>query len=70
MGGRTARMYREGKMLYPMLGTGASFAGFWLGVVVAYDLGLPVLAVAALGLVTGCAGASLIARLERWDNRG
>ena len=59
-----------GKLLYPVLGTGCFFALFWLGYVVAHQIGLHAFTGLVIGLVTGGAGVSLVARLERLDPDG
>jgi hypothetical protein len=58
---------RDGKLLYPVVGIGSFIAMFWLGVTVAYGFDLPGAMVVLIGIVAGCAGASLIARIERSD---
>jgi hypothetical protein len=57
-------------LLYPVLGTGCFFAFFWLGFVVAHGQGLHLVSMIAVGFTAGCAGASLIAQLERFDRGG
>ncbi len=56
-----------GKLLYPVLGTGCFFALFWLGYVVAHQIGLHPITGVVIALVTGGAGVSLVVRLERLD---
>ena len=52
----------------PLCGcVGCFFALFWVGVVVAHELGLHPLNIGLLGLIAGGAGASLVAQLERLD---
>ncbi len=55
------------KLLYPMLGTGCFLALFWLGYAVAHQIGLHVVTGLVIGLVTGCAGVTLVVQLERLD---
>lgn len=57
----------SGKLDYALLGMGCFFALFWVGVVVAYNLGLHPLTMVTVGLVAGGAGASLTTQLERLD---
>ena len=56
------------KLLYPVLGTGCFFALFLLGYVVAHQIGLHPFTGLVVGIVTGCAGVTLVARLERLDS--
>jgi hypothetical protein len=60
-------MFRGGNPLYPVVGTGAFFVMFWVGAVLAHDLDWPAWLIAGSGLVSGLAGATLIAGLERRD---
>ena len=62
-----AILMRDGRLLYPVVGIGSFIAMFCLGVTVAYGSDLPAAIVVLIGIVAGCAGASLIARLERSD---
>jgi len=55
------------KLLYPVLGTGCFLALFWLGYVVAHQIGLHAVTGPVIGLVTGCAGVTLVVQLERPD---
>lgn len=57
------------RVLYPMLGVGAFFALFWVGFVVAYELGWACDAMLVNGLLLGCLGTYCIVRLERLDTR-
>ncbi len=59
-----AQMYGNDRLIYPMLGVGAFFAMFWVGVIVSYELGLSCLAFFVNGVLFACLGASLVARLE------
>ena len=56
-----------GKLLYPMVGTGGFIVMFLTGLSVGHQLGLHLLSALALGFLAGCAGAALVARLERRD---
>lgn len=56
--------------LYPMVGTGAFIAMFLAGLSAGHQLGLHILTTLLLGYLAGCAGVSLIARLERSDKGG
>ncbi|MDH3474267.1 MAG: hypothetical protein OEM59_11295 [Rhodospirillales bacterium] len=58
------------KLLYPVLGTGSFFALFLVGYVRGHEIGLHPLTGAAIGLVTGCAGVTLVSQLERLDSGG
>lgn len=60
-------MMYSGNLLYRVLGTGCFFALFWLGYVVAYQLGLHTVSSIVLGLVSGSAGVYLVVRLESSD---
>ena len=57
----------DGKLLYTMLGTGALFGLFWLGFVLAHQMGLHALSGVVLGVITGCAGLMLVTQLERLE---
>jgi hypothetical protein len=57
----------DGKLLYAVLGTGAFFGLFWLGYVLAHQVGLHPLSGLVLGIVTGCAGLTLVTQLERLE---
>ncbi len=57
----------DGKLLYPMLGSGAFFGLFWLGYALAHQVGLHPITGLVLGFVTGCAGVTLVTQLERLD---
>ena len=68
---RPASRYSEGmhngKLLYTVLGTGAFFGLFWLGYVLAHQLGLHPVSGLILGLITGCAGLTLVSQIERLE---
>jgi len=57
----------NGKLLYPVLGTGTFFGLFWLGYVLAHQFGLHPVSGLILGLITGCAGLTLVSQLERLE---
>ncbi len=57
----------SGKVLYPLLGVGSFVLLFWIGVSVGQSLGLPILAMLAVGLVSGAAAVALVVQLERQD---
>jgi len=67
--GQTARgiftMYTHHSTLYPMLGVGIFFVGFWTGFVLAYEAGLPCIALPLTGLLTGVGGVRFVIGLER-----
>ena len=48
-----------------MLGVGIFFAGFWTGFILAYEAGLPCIALPLTGLLTGIGGVQLVIGLER-----
>ena len=58
-------MYTSHSTLYPMLGVGIFFVGFWSGFVLAYEAGLPCLALPLTGLLTGIGGVRFVIGLER-----
>ncbi len=60
-------MFKGLSLLYPVVGTGAFFVMFWLGAVLAHDFGASVMVVALCGLISGLAGAVLVAEVERRD---
>lgn len=57
-------MYGNDAVIYPMLGVGAFFALFWVGIVVSHELGLSCFAFLVNGLLFAALGAALVARLE------
>ncbi len=57
-------MYSNDAVIYPMLGVGAFFAMFWVGIVVSHELGLSCFAFLVNGLLFAALGAALVARLE------
>ena len=57
----------DGKLLYTVLGTGAFFGLFWLGYVLAHQVGLNPVSGLVLGVITGCAGLTLVTQLERLE---
>jgi hypothetical protein len=57
----------DGKLLYTVLGTGAFFGLFWLGYVLAQQIGLHPPSGLTLGASTGCAGLTLVTQLERLE---
>ena len=58
-------MYTHHHTLYPMLGVGIFFVGFWTGFVLAYEAGLPCIALPLTGLLTGVGGVRFVIGLER-----
>lgn len=58
-------MYTNHSTLYPMLGVGVFFVGFWSGFVLAYEAGLPCIALPLTGLLTGVGGVRFVIGLER-----
>ena len=58
-------MYTNHSTLYPMLGVGIFFVGFWTGFVLAYEAGLPCIALPLTGLITGVGGVRFVIGLER-----
>lgn len=58
-------MYTHHHTLYPMLGVGIFFVGFWSGFVLAYEAGLPCIALPLTGLLTGVGGVRFVIGLER-----
>ena len=58
-------MYTHHSTLYPMLGVGIFFVGFWSGFVLAYEAGLPCIALPLTGLLTGVGGVRFVIGLER-----
>ena len=58
-------MYTNHSTLYPMLGVGIFFVGFWTGFVLAYEAGLPCIALPLTGLLTGGGGVRFVIGLER-----
>ena len=58
-------MYTNHSTLYPMLGVGIFFVGFWTGFVLAYEAGLPCIALPLTGLLTGVGGVRFVIGLER-----
>ena len=58
-------MYTHHSTLYPMLGVGIFFVGFWSGLVLAYEAGLPCIALPLTGLLTGVGGVRFVIGLER-----
>ena len=58
-------MYTHNSTLYPMLGVGIFFVGFWSGFVLAYEAGLPCIALPLTGLLTGVGGVRFVIGLER-----
>lgn len=60
-------MFKEGNLLYPVIGIGAFFVMFLFGAVTAYDFGLSGVLILVTGTIAGCAGAALVADLERRD---
>ena len=58
-------MYTHHSTLYPMLGVGIFFVGFWAGFVLAYEAGLPCIALPLTGLLTGVGGVRFVIGLER-----
>ena len=58
-------MYTHQSTLYPMLGVGIFFVGFWSGFVLAYEAGLPCIALPLTGLLTGVGGVRFVIGLER-----
>lgn len=58
-------MYTNHSTLYPMLGVGIFFVGFWAGFVLAYEAGLPCIALPLTGLLTGVGGVRFVIGLER-----
>lgn len=57
----------SGKALYPLLGVGSFFLMFWIGACVGRSRGIPILAMLAVGLVSGAAAVALVVQLERQD---
>ena len=55
--------------LYPMLGTGAFFAMFMVGIVVGFELGLSCWPMLISGLLFGILGTTFVAKLEHFDGR-
>ena len=55
--------------LYPMLGTGAFFAMFMVGIVVGFELGLSCWPMLISGLLFGILGTTFVAKLEHFDRR-
>ena len=58
-------MYTNHSTLYPMLGVGIFFVGFWTGFILAYEAGLPCIALPLTGLLTGVGGVRFVIGLER-----
>ena len=58
-------MYTHHSTLYPMLGVGIFFVVFWTGFVLAYEAGLPCIALPLTGLLTGVGGVRFVIGLER-----
>ena len=61
---RFQTVYGNDAVIYPMLGVGAFFALFWVGIVVSHELGLSCFAFLVNGLLFAALGAALVARLE------
>ena len=57
----------EGSLTYPILGVGAFFAMFWVGFLLAYELGLACPVILLTALMSAIAGSYFIVRLERWE---
>lgn len=51
-------------VIYPMLGVGAFFGMFWVGFVVAYELGLPCSLILLNALTFACLGSYSVVRME------
>ena len=64
-GSGASTMYTNHSTLYPMLGVGIFFVGFWSGFVLAYEAGLPCIALPLTGLLTGVGGVRFVIGLER-----
>ena len=69
-GCRISTMYTHHSTLYPMLGVGIFFVVFWTGFVLAYEAGLPCIALPLTGLLTGVGSVRFVIGLERLGRGG